>query len=180
MERNYPTLLGPVKIVTLSLPCRLEHCRHAVGGWRMGIPGLTSFVSSNENLWTTIDLHDTKLVIDGSRLCYYLYEENKLDCRCGGEYDEFYHAVVSFFDVLNLKRVECFVVFDGANDSSDKKLETLKKRAENKINNAIAVLSESAGNTPYGRTPFLLPLLTKFVFLQALRDRDIKFAICDK
>ena len=147
----------------------------------MGIPGLSTFVNSNENLWTTIDLHDTKLVIDGSRLCYYLYEEeNKFDCRCGGQYDEFYLAVVSFFDALNSKCVECFVVFDGANDSSDKKLETLRKRAENKINKAIDVLSESAGNTPQGRwTPFLLPLLAKFVFLEALRDRGIKFAICD-
>ena len=140
----------------------------------MGIPGLTSFVNSMDNLWTTIDLQDTKLVIDGSCLCYYLYVNSGLDCQCGGQYDEFYQAVVSFFDALNSRRVECFVVFDGANDPSDKKLDTLKQRALRNIKTAND-LTKSADSRL-----FLLPLLAKFVFLQALRDRGIKFAICDR
>jgi len=62
---------------------------------------------------------------------------------------------------------------DGANDPSDKKLDTLKKRALQNIETAND-LSKSAD-----ARLFLLPLLSKLVFLHALRDCGIKFAICD-
>ena len=140
----------------------------------MGIPGLTSYINSISSLWTTIDLQDTKLVIDGSCLCHYLYSNNGFDCQCGGQYGEFYHAVVSFFDALNSKRVECFVILDGADDPSDKKLDTLKRRALQRIKTAHD-LSKSVDDTL-----FLLPVLSKLVFLQALRDCAIKFAVSDR
>ena len=141
----------------------------------MGIHGLTSYVNSISKLWGKKDLQDTKLVIDGSGLCYYLYEiSHGFDSRCGGQYGEFYHAVGSFFTALSSKRVECFVILDGADDPSDKKLETLQKRAIQNIQRANA-LAKSADDRE-----FLLPLLTKVVFLQALRDRGIQFAVCDR
>lgn len=141
----------------------------------MGVPGFTSFVNSIENLWERIDLHDTKLVIDGCALCYYLYVNSGLNCQCGGEYHEFYRAVVSFFVALKSSRVECCVVFDGVDDPSGKKLETIKKRAKNNIETA-GELSRSANGS---RSLFLLPLLSALVFRQALRDTNITFAICD-
>ena len=141
----------------------------------MGIPGLTSCVNSISNLWEKIILRDTKLVIDGYCLCDYLYKhEFKFDFRRGGQYGEFYHAVDSFFTALSSKRVECFVIFDGVDDPSDKKLQTLRQRAEENIQKAIA-LAKSADDRQ-----FLLPLLTKDVCLQALRDRGIQFAVCDR
>ena len=141
----------------------------------MGIPRLTKYVNSIPNLWEEVILQDTKLVIDGYGLCYYLYEhEFKFDFRCGGQYGEFYHAVDSFFTALSSKRVECFVIFDGADDPSDKKLETLQKRAIQNIQRANA-LAKSADDGQ-----FLLPLLTKDAFLQALRDGGIQFAVCDR
>ena len=144
----------------------------------MGIPRLTKYVNSIPNLWEEVILQDTKLVIDGYGLCYYLYEhEFKFDFRCGGQYGEFYHAVDSFFTALRSKRVECFVIFDGTDDPSDKKLETLQERAIQNIQTADA-LAKSAGDPK-----FLLPLLTKVVFLQvlqALRDGGIQFAVCDR
>ena len=140
----------------------------------MGIHGLTSYVNSIPNLWEEIIVRDTKLVIDGSCLCYYLYVSNGFDFRCGGQYGEFYHAVDSFFTALSSKRVECFVIFDGADDPSDKKLETLQERAIQNIQTADA-LAKSADNPK-----FLLPLLTKDVCLQALRDGGIQFAVCDR
>ena len=133
----------------------------------MGVHGLTSYVESIPNLWEKIILRDTKLVIDGSCLYYYLYESNGFDFRCGGQYGEFYHAVDSFFTALRSKRVECFVIFDGADDPSDKKLVTIKERAIQSIKRA-------------DDRQFLLPLLTKVVFLQALRDLGIGFAVCDR
>ena len=140
----------------------------------MGIPGLKSYVNSESNLWEPIILRDTKLVIDGSCLCYHLYKSHGFDFRCGGQYSEFHHAVDSFFTALSSKRVECFVIFDGADDPSDKKLETLQKRAIQNIQRANA-LAKSADDGQ-----FLLPLLTKDAFLQALRDGGIQFAVCDR
>ena len=140
----------------------------------MGIPGLESYVNSESNLWEPIILRDTKLVIDGSCLCYHLYKSHGFDFRCGGQYSEFHHAVDSFFTALRSKRVECFVIFDGADDPSDKKLETLQKRAIQNIQRANA-LAKSADDCQ-----FLLPLLTIDVFRQALRDGGIQFAVCDR
>ena len=142
----------------------------------MGIYGLNSYVTISE-LLEDKELQDTKLVIDGSRLCYYLYESHGFDFRCGGQYGEFYHAVGSFFTALSSKRVKCFVIFDGADDPSDKKLKTLQKRAIQNIRRANA-LAKSADDRE-----LLLPLLTTDVFRQALRtlrDDDIQFAVCDR
>ena len=142
----------------------------------MGILGLTSFVNLQPEIWKDgeKELQDTKLVIDGSRLCYYLYESHGFDFRCGGQYGEFYHAVGSFFTALSSKRVECFVIFDGVDDPSDKKLKTLQKRAIQNIQRANA-LAKSADDRE-----LLLPLLTTDVFRQALRDGGIQFAVCDR
>ena len=142
----------------------------------MGIPGLTSYVNSISSLWEEITLPETKLVIDGSCLCYHLYKSHGFDFRCGGQYSEFHHAVDSFFTALSSKRVECFVIFDGADDPSDKKLKTHQKRAIENIRKAKA----SAKSAVDYNGQFLLPLLTKVVLLQTLRDRGISFAVCDR
>ena len=140
----------------------------------MGIPGLTGYINSIGALWTSIELQNTKLVIDGSCLSHYLYVNNGFDCRCGGQYDEFYRVVLSFFDALISNGVESYVIFDGAHDPSDKKMETLKARAVERIKTSNA-LSKSADERL-----FLHPLLSKLVFLQALRTRGVKFAVCDR
>ena len=141
----------------------------------MGIRGLTHFVHSTKNLWTTIDLQDTKLVIDGLALNCCLFENSGLDYRCGRQYDEFYQAVVAFFVALKSSHVHCFVVFDGAIDPSGKKLETIKKRAEEGLE-TVHELSTS-GNID---SLVSFPLLFTDVFKQALRDNGIPFAICDR
>ncbi|XP_022808282.1 protein asteroid homolog 1-like [Stylophora pistillata] len=138
----------------------------------MGIPGLTSYINSLGTLWTEINLQNTELVIDGPCLCHYLYDSNGLDCRCGGQYQEYYDVVVSFFDALISYGVEPYVVFDGAYD--DKKLETREKRAKDKVKTSNA-LSQSADDRL-----FLLPPLAKDVFVDALRNRGVKFAFSDR
>ena len=140
----------------------------------MGIPGLTGYINSIGTLWTSIDLQNTKLVIDGSCLSHYLYVNNGFDCRCGGQYNDFYCVVLSFFNALISNGVESYVVFDGAHDPSDKKLETLKARALERIKTSKA-LSNSADDRL-----FLRPVLSKLVFLQALRNLGVKFAVCDR
>ena len=214
----------------------------------MGVDGLTTYIKNNRSLWKQIELSGRKLIIDGDNLCYHLYNENGFDCRCGGQYEEFYSEVIAFFDALESQRVKSFVVLDGAYDKSDKKLETKKKRAQDRIetserlfkNESIKCSKRLFNNeritsewpckdegikyserlfkkeriktsewlckdegikyserlpkderiietsewlcknerSPGGNT-FLLPLLAKLVFVQALRDHRIEFAVSD-
>ncbi|XP_078347193.1 single-strand DNA endonuclease ASTE1-like [Oculina patagonica] len=139
----------------------------------MGVRGLINYINDIETLWTQIELRRTKLIIDGSSLCNYLYESSDFDSRYGGQYYEFYNVVLSFFDALDSKGVESFVILDGAQDSSGKKLDTDKKRAKEMIETSDKLAYHSLS------TDFLPPLLSKLVFIQALRDRGIKFAVCD-
>ena len=132
----------------------------------MGIRGLTNFVHWTKNLWTTIDLQDTKLVIHGLALNCCLCENSVLDYRCGGQYDEFYQAVVAFFVALKSSRVHSFMVFDGTINSSGKKLETIKKRAEKGLK-TVHELSTSGDIDSL----VLFPLFFTFVFKQALSPK---------
>ena len=128
-------------------------------------------------LWTEIELKNTRLVIDGSALYHYLYKSEELDCRCGGQYDEFYNVVFSFFSALNSKGIKSFVVLDGPRNIT---LDRDKERAKEMIEEANKLA------TDLGSTAFLSPLLSKLVFIEALRaltDRGIKFtefAVCDR
>jgi len=147
----------------------------------MGVRGLTSYVKAIETLWQRqTKLKNTKLIIDGSGLCNDLYE-SAFECRCGGQYEEFYHAVLSFFNALKSNGVEAFVVIDGAQHASGKKLETHKKRANQRINTSYAL---AENRELQDGEDFLLPLLSKLVFLQALmdltKDHRVKFVVCDR
>ena len=139
----------------------------------MGVRGLKTHFKAFPKLWTEIYLKNTKLIIDGSSLCNNLYSSNGLDCRCGGQYREYYDAVVSFFDALVSNGVDAYVVIDGAYDPSDKKFETHKERAYDRVQKSN-VLSKSAICRQ-----FLLPLLAKHVFVDALRNRGVKFVFSD-
>ena len=140
----------------------------------MGVRGLTNFLdTSAPHLGRQIELQD-RLVIDGNNLYYYLYEKvGQFECRRGGEYKEFYDKVVSFFDALKDKGVESFVVIDGAFDATSKKLETKKTRAREGIKLSKEIWDGKEGSLPRA------PLMTKSVFIQALRDRHINFAVSD-
>ena len=146
----------------------------------MGVRGLTSYVNPIETLWTQTKLQNTKLIIDGSGLCNGIYKD-VFDCRHGGQYEEFYNVVLLFFNALKSNGVESFVVLDGAQHASGKKLDTHKKRANQRIETARTLAENRA---PENGEDFLLPLLSKLVFLQALRDlaRDqgVRFVVCDR
>ena len=45
----------------------------------MGVRGLFSFLKPIEEIWTTIELREKQLVIDGSALCNSLYADNGFD-----------------------------------------------------------------------------------------------------
>lgn len=137
----------------------------------MGVRGLTSYINSIESLWSQTELRNTKLVIDGPGLCNCLYVDSGFDRQCGGQYN----VVLSFFAALDSRGVDSFVVLDGAYDRSDKKLDTFKKRSAQRIQTGDAL---SKGGSTDGDV-FVLPLLSNLVFVQALRDRGVKFAVPD-
>ena len=109
----------------------------------MGVRGLFSFLKPIEEIWTTIELREKQLVIDGSALCNSLYEDNGLHRRCGGQYNEFYKIIVSFFESLRSVGVKSLVVLDGAN-ISDYKLDTYKKRSKERIQTADTLAKNPA------------------------------------
>ena len=142
----------------------------------MGVRGHFSFLNPIEEIWTTIELREKQLVIDGSALCNSLYEDNGLDRRCGGQYNEFYDIIVTFFQSLRSVGVESFVVLDGAN-INDNKLDTYKKRSEERIQTADMLAKNPAAAN---KDVFVYPLLMNFVFTRALRDLEVKFAVSDR
>ena len=141
----------------------------------MGVRGLTSYINSIGSLWTQTELRNTKLVIDGPGLCNFLYLDSDFDRQCGGQYEEFYNVVLSFFAALDSRGVDSYVVLDGAHDRSDKKLNTFKERSAQRIQSGDALWN---GRSTDGDV-FVLPLLSNLVFVQALRDRGVKFAVPD-
>ena len=140
----------------------------------MGIPGLTSYLDSIRKLWKTIELRDTRLVVDGSCLVYFLYLNSALDCRCGGQHDEFETIITSFFAALRTEAVEPFVVLDGAYDASNKKLGTYKIRSKEAVRRAHSLAKGGQGDSSC-----LLPLLARLTFMQVLVKLGIRFAVCD-
>nr|XP_039248393.1 protein asteroid homolog 1-like [Styela clava] len=80
----------------------------------MGIKGLSGFVHKYPKpLLEDINVSDTKVIIDGSELLYFLYFDcGHLDSRRGGDYTSFRSTIEQFVAVLNRCRIQPYVVFD--------------------------------------------------------------------
>ena len=135
----------------------------------MGILKLTSYMRESNHVNEHIDLKVSakKLVIDGFSLCNLLYFSLK---SVSTEYCQFYDKVVQYFQALKLAGVEAFVVIDGC-DYENKKLETRIGRCKQCIERLLRVDSKVPCLPPRQR---VFPLMTKLVFLDALRDAASK------
>ncbi|XP_078275880.1 single-strand DNA endonuclease ASTE1-like isoform X2 [Rhinoraja longicauda] len=136
----------------------------------MGIHGLMSYIGENHQFFNNIKLQNTRIVIDGNNLFHRLYFDSGLDLKYGGEYDSFTDVIRKFFEALSLCNISSYVVFDGGCDSSDKKIETIKQRAKEKILKAHTI-SRGGGGT-------VLPLLAREVFKQVLMQLQVPFVQC--
>ncbi|KAM3873538.1 single-strand DNA endonuclease ASTE1-like [Diretmus argenteus] len=136
----------------------------------MGVQGLSSFVQENRLIYRDIRFRNNKLVIDGNNLIYLLYFRSGLDQRHGGEYGAFEDLIEKFIKFLSNCRVEPYVVLDGGSDPTNKKLETLKKRVEDRI--------QKAHNMAMGQQEKVLPPLDKLVFIQTLARLKVPMARC--
>uniref|UniRef100_UPI003AAC5BF1 single-strand DNA endonuclease ASTE1-like n=1 Tax=Centroberyx gerrardi TaxID=166262 RepID=UPI003AAC5BF1 len=136
----------------------------------MGVQGLCSLIEANSQIYQGVRLRDSRLVIDGSNLCYLLYFGSGLDQNHGGEYAAFEDLIGKFVKALQDCRIEPYVVLDGGTDITDKKLETLRSRAEDRIRRAHAAALGGRGS--------ILPPLAKKVFKQTLVRLEVPVAQC--
>ena len=66
----------------------------------MGIGGLTSFIDVNPHLLTDHELHDSRVIMDGNNLSYFIYYYYNLDYLHGGNYGEFVTCVRRYFAIM--------------------------------------------------------------------------------
>ena len=137
----------------------------------MGVKSLTSFIQEHPTLLADFKLHDTKVIIDGYGLLYYLYD---LGALYGGEYKDFDDKCREFFTDFRKCNVTPNVVFDGACDMDDKKLSEIVTRNKNRLRAVARVSTE--GRLTSGN---VFPIFLDYVFLKVLNDMDIPFAFCD-
>ena len=141
-----------------------------VGVFKMGIPGLTSFVDENPWLLQDHQLHNTRLVIDGNNLYHFLYYYFHINHQYGGDYLHFSRNVQYFFTTLRTCQVSPFVIFDGCHDAANRKLSTLLRRARERIHLASFLSQGGRGR--------ILPILAYDTFRTALDECGISHATC--
>ncbi|XP_061395039.1 protein asteroid [Musca vetustissima] len=136
----------------------------------MGVRGLTGFIARNaEKYLTPYELHDTNLLIDGDNLACNLYKDaTGINSAFGGDYDNFYRAVVNFFVVLAECNIKPYVLMDGGYEQ--RKLRTVGKRMRGKIS-VIKRINPNASITVF-------PLMMKEVFVDAVRDCNVPVMRC--
>lgn len=137
----------------------------------MGIRGLTSFILEHPELMLDHELHDTRVIIDGNNLLFFLYFHHRIPFQFGGDYDIFYQKAQSFFSVLACCNISPFIVFDGAYEKDDRKLATIMYRFKRRIDTAHAVSQCGHGS--------VLPILVLDTFRCLLNDIHIPHVMCD-
>lgn len=136
----------------------------------MGVRGLTSYIAQRAEIYLKpYELHDTALVIDGDNLACNLYKDVTGSYSAfGGDYDDFYRAVVQFFQVLAECNVRAYVLMDGGYE--ERKLRTVGQRLRGKIA-VIKRINPCDSIT-------LFPLHLKEVFVDAVRDCGVPVMRC--
>ncbi|ALC38737.1 ast [Drosophila busckii] len=136
----------------------------------MGVRGLTSYIAQRAEIYLKpYELHDTALVIDGDNLACNLYKDvTGYYSAFGGNYDDFYRAVVEFFHVLAECNIVPYVLMDGGYE--ERKLRTVAKRLRGKIA-VIKRIDPCASIT-------LFPLHLKEVFVDAVKDVGVPVMRC--
>lgn len=127
----------------------------------MGVRGLTSYIAKNaERYLKPYELHDCNLVIDGDSLASNLYQwTSQCNSAFGGDYDQYYRAVIEFFTTLHRCKVSAFVLMDGGYQR--KKLNTVRQRLRSKIG-AVKRIDPTDSFQ-------LFPLMMREVFCEAVR-----------
>ena len=140
---------------------------------RMGIDGLTTFVSQRVPLKKAIPADYEGVVVDGKSLIYHLTDKFQITCTFGGQYRQLEHILKDFFKALlsNCKAGAVIVVFDGI-DYDDQKRATKVKRKKSMYSRIRKASREN-------KELYLLPPLADLVFCHVLRKLGIRFIFVD-
>ncbi|XP_029929064.1 protein asteroid homolog 1-like [Myripristis murdjan] len=138
----------------------------------MGIQGLISFIEANSQIYRDVQFRDSRLVVDGRNLTFYLYYTVGLEQTYGGEYAAFADLIERFVKALRGCGIQPYVVLDGGSDHTDKKLETKKKRSEALIQTAH---EKSLGRRTWGE---ILPPMCSSLFRQTLVRLEVPVVQC--
>lgn len=134
----------------------------------MGVRGLTTYIAKNaEKYLVPFELHDCNLVIDGDNLASQLFNKTHNSCF-GGNYDEYYKAVLHFFTLLRSCNVTPFVLMDGGYE--ERKMRTIKARLQTRITSVKYAL-------PMSSKP-VIPLFMREVFLDAVKMSKVPVMRC--
>ena len=132
----------------------------------MGVQGLTSFVDENPVLLTDLHLHNTRVLVDGNNLCYFLYfNYYDINLRYGGDYDIYAESLRCYFKTLRTCNVEPYIIFDGAYENK-RKLRTSLSRSRDRLLHATRIANGHEGH--------ILPLLSFETFQNVLTELEIK------
>lgn len=137
----------------------------------MGVQGLTTIVDKNAKiLLKDKNISNTKLVIDGESLIYFLYENSNINLKNGGNYDVYAKIFEEFFSALRLHQIYPYVVMDGGYEPDNRKHETHVRRAKERIDKSREITSL--------RTTFV-QLLYRLTFLAVIEKMNIPFGVCE-
>ena len=140
----------------------------------MGIKKLRAFMIEQVDCFVSVNLKQSKVVIDGYCFCYCLHSG-----IAGSNYYQFYNKVMEYFRMLKSKGLEMFIVLDGINFENTKH-RTKENRCQTRLERLFKVGSQVEKLGPFEP---VLPLLAKTVFVDALCDlsteRVLKFFVAD-
>lgn len=129
----------------------------------MGIRNLTRFIKNNDFLKEEI-IQDSKILVDGHCLMYFLAKKEELHSEYGGNYDVYRSNIDEFFNKLKDCNIEPIVILDGCKKTDDSKLETHIKRNETILNDCIR-----------GQYRTVVPLLMRQEFRKSLESNNILY-----
>lgn len=137
----------------------------------MGILGLTTFMDNNTWIFEKVNLHDTKVVIDGNNLYHFIFFKYKVDFVHGGDYDQFAIRIKEFFSILHACNIQPYVVIDGGYEQDDRKFQTIHARMQQRLEMAMRLAK--------GHQEKLMPILAYETFRSVLLEIGVPFAVCD-
>ena len=110
------------------------------------------------NTWVfeKVNLHDTKVVIDGNNLYHFIFFKYNVDFVHGGDYDQFAIRIKEFFSILHACKIQPYVVIDGGYEPDDKKFQTILDRMQKRL--------ELATRLAKGHQEKLMPILAYETF----------------
>ena len=145
----------------------------------MGVTGLATYIKHadpNRRACNRQQQIEGPLVIDGSQLCYHLYESRelglKLDVINGGQYPDFYQKVSNFFRKLQQSGIVPHVVFEGVDKGKKLTEENILKKKRERHMKAQRDLKTRVSMTG-------LPQLAYTTLCNVLTDLNINCYVAD-